>query len=267
MKKILLFITFLFCLNLNAQKGKIYMSSWSEMNLSDSEISAEKFTCDNKGKLCYFICNDKDNLSVDMRITDAEVQNRILKEGMTIWINMDNKQEKNLGVRFPIGFYRATGGVPNGPEIPKFNKDGSLITPLSVANRIQLIGFTGENVRQFPSDNPDNFRGIIKYDNKGVLHYRLIMPANKLPFRNSKESIEVLPFELGVEYGFAPFSGPGPGSGGQRSSGAPPSGAGRPPRGEMSGGARDAGNPNSEDPNAKPAELIWIKNIKLATGQ
>ena len=80
-------------------------------------------------------------------------------------------------------------------------------TLISLANTIELIGFTRENERRFPSENADNCSGYVKVDNQGVLHYKMVIPITKLPVRNSKDASGAMPFNLGVEYGAVPISG------------------------------------------------------------
>jgi hypothetical protein len=200
MKTLLLLLSFLFCITLSAQKGKPSQSIWHEEEDGDKKPSPDKYFCLKKEKACYFISNDFANIYIDMKFTDVLVQNRILKQGMTIWINMDDKQAKKLGVRFPIGSLNPVGR--NKPKLPddNINTEASLMGPLSVANMIELVGFISEEERHFSAENADTFRGSVTYE-KGTMYYKLVMPIVKLPLRNSKDRKSAMPFTLGVEYG------------------------------------------------------------------
>jgi uncharacterized membrane protein YgcG len=245
MKFSVFILSVLFSAGLSAQKGDLNMSRW---HLSDN-VESSDYKLIKKAGLYYSISNDNDNIYIDMKVQDQRVQNMILKEGLTIWINMDGKSVKKMGVRFPLGS----------------QKD----SPLSSSNTIELIGFIGEQERHFPADNPDNFRGSVKYD--GVtLHYKMLMPIAKLPVRNSKDGNGAMPFTLGIGYGgtttsqpAANTSGRSPGmtSGGGRSGGRGFSGRG--------GGASGSRIENSADNNqsAAESELYWIKDVKLATSK
>jgi len=240
------------------------------MNLPD-----DKYSYDNKGKLYYILSNNHDNIFLDIKIEDPAIQNRILKEGLTVWINMDGKTLKILGLRFPIGSQYVGGLNRSGLSENKINSDGSLITPLSLANTIELIGFTSEEIRRFPSENADSFNGSVKYNDEGILFYIMKMPISKLPVRNSKEGDGTMPFNFGIEYGAPPSmnSPGGPGapagpsggrsqggsSGGSRSGGSASGSRG------MGGGRPGAGSGSSQ--NVMPPVLFWIKNISLATGK
>jgi hypothetical protein len=270
MKILLLFLSFIFCINLNAQKGKYFQSGWHESENGETNVHSDNYNFFKKGKLYYFLSNDNSNIYIDMNIEDTGVQNRILKQGLTIWVNMDGKSAKKMGVRYPIvSQYSGNRNKTIQPDETK-NQEGSGGNHLSLANTIELIGFTNEETRRFPSDNTDNFRGSVKYDNKGILIYRLIMPLSKLPVRNSRDGMEAMPFALGIEYGAAPSMNDQRGAAGPpqstgSSSGIPRGGSrgGGMPRGGGQAGRQGAGQMTNQ--SSTPSVILWVKNIKLAT--
>jgi hypothetical protein len=201
MKIFYVLVSLLFCINLNAQNGKLFLSKWQDDGNTEVTIPSDKYSYFKKGKLYYFLSNDNVNVNIFLNVTDLAVQNRILKQGLTIWINMDSKPGKKMGVHFPIGSQNSSV-TKNSPKLPDDNLDNeaSLLQSLSLAKTIDLIGFISEEERHFPADNYDTFRGSITYD-KGTLFYKLVMPITKLPVRNSKDHIGAMPFTLGIDYG------------------------------------------------------------------
>jgi hypothetical protein len=167
-----------------------------------------------------------------------------LKEGLTIWISMDGKAVKNMGIRFPIGSQNQGGHRKADRHENNSTPDGNTVNPLSLANTIELIGFTNEQQRHFPSDNHDSFRGSVIYDEAGTLFYRLVIPITKLPVRNSREGHGAMPFTLGIEYGSLPVMNK------QENRGPKPSSIFR--SGRSGGGA---------------SEVNWINNVKLASSK
>lgn len=103
MRTFVVIISLIFSTGLNAQKGKLYLSSWHRNGDSESNVPSDKYLCFDKAKIYYFLSNDNANVYLDMKIVDPGVQNRILKEGLTVWIDMDSKPSKKLGVKYPIG--------------------------------------------------------------------------------------------------------------------------------------------------------------------
>jgi hypothetical protein len=61
--------------------------------MSDKISGSEYMPVGKSGFYC-FISNDNDNIYVDMKVEDSKIQNRILTEGLTIWINMEGREEK-----------------------------------------------------------------------------------------------------------------------------------------------------------------------------
>jgi len=237
MGKVLFTLLLLFSLSSNGQKNKSYQSSWHNEGAGELSTPATNFIYFEKGKLFYFISNDENKVVIDIRIKDEGVQNKILTEGMTVWIDMDGRQDKDMGVRFPIGSKYQSAGKSNQTTL---NETGSVVTPLSMANTIELIGFSGENSNRLPAENYDSFNGFVKYHKEGILYYRLNIPLEKIPLRNSKEGGGAVPFNLGIEYGFK----------GNRGGGMPPAG---PPA-----------NGSGENTETKPPVLYWVRNISLA---
>jgi hypothetical protein len=271
MKKIAIFLVSVLCMNLNAQKGKLFTSEWRENESSEMNVSSDKYSYFEKGKLYYHIANNDKYIIVDMKVEDAGVQNRILKEGLTIWINMDGKSNKTTGVRFPIGSEYSGGRNRSNVPAVRVASDGSLVTPLAMANTIQLTGFENANPSRFPADNADNFRGWVKYDSEGTLLYNMVIPIEKLPIRNSKEGDGAMPFTFGIEYGAPPVMTGPPGAGAARPMSAAPEGGSRGGGGGRSGGGggggRGAGgvSPGGSSQTSPSPVILWIKDIKLAT--
>jgi hypothetical protein len=277
MKTLVVLMSLIISTNLSAQKGRFYMNTWHQPSDNKTNIPAEKYSYFDKGKLFYFISNDNENVYVDIKVEESSVQNRILKEGLTIWINMDRKLTKKMGVRFPVGSEYDTDYNKRGIHENKINQDESLVTPLIMANTIELVGFKGEDSRRFPSDNADTFRGSVRYDREGTLYYHMTMPIDKLPLRNSKDGTGAMPFILGIEYGAPPLSldkhlsmtpPPAYRSASSRSRGGSRSGASG--KGGRSGGISYKDGPMTKanlNPAILPPVLIWVKNIKLAKGR
>lgn len=198
MKSVAVISLFFICVILNAQNGDPNLSKWH----NNDRIDRSDYLLIKKSKLYCSLSNDKDFVYINLMIPDREVSVRILEDGLTVWINMDGKQDRKMGVRFPIGSQNAANVKNQGAEDNIATED-----LVSQANTIELIGFISEQDRRFASQNSDNFRGAVKYSPNGDLYYRLVMPVAKLPFRNSKDGNGAMPFALGFEIGYIPPAG------------------------------------------------------------
>jgi len=226
---------------LYAQKRNLNLSSW---HLRD-KIEPSDYRATGKSGLSCFLSNDNDKIYVDIKVDDRKSQNRILTEGMTIWINMDGQEAKKMGIRFPLGSHNQTGRKNSGYNENTSAHEESMDNLLLLANTIEIIGFISEQQRRFPSENHDSFRGSVKYEDGSLLYYTMIIPVAKLPLRNSRNGHGAMPFILGIEYGSLtvtnnswPSRGPAPNS-------------------VFHSGSAGRGG----------SELIWIKDIRLATSR
>jgi len=271
MKIFIFILSLILSSNLNGQQGKYFLSSFN--NDGAGNVSSENFSFSKKAKIYYFISNDKANVYIDLKIPDSEVQSRILMQGLTIWVDMDGKSAKKMGVHFPIGSQHQGGRKGQNAAAGNLDAQGKPVTPLSLANTIELIGFTSEETRRFPAENADSFSGSVNYDKDGVLYYKMKMPLVKIPVRNAKGGGGAMPFTLGIEYGYVPVenanrvpAGVQPQFSGASKSGSSKggrSGGGR-SEGSGQGAGTSSGNSNSSQYNV-PTVDFWVKDIKLAT--
>jgi hypothetical protein len=269
--KVLISVSFLLIsLNLSAQKENMITCKWNDGSGGSSFPAASDYTSIKKGQVLYCISNDDRNIYVDMKVTESTEQNKILQMGMVLWVNNDGKSRKVNGVRFPIGakFSRSRNGNGQGQG----NNPYEQATPLSLANTIELIGFKDILEKKFPSNNTDNIRSVIKYDNDGNLVYALTLPLSKLPVVARNTDGKAFPLNLAIEYGAPPemeassgkpagYTPPPshPVNGGSGKSGG---GGGGGARGGSGGSSRTAGALNNED--VPKSVIIWLKGVNLA---
>ena len=240
MKSYFLIISVLLSVGLNAQKRNLNLSSW---HLSDKIESSDYMPLDKSGLSCL-ISNDNDNVYIDMKVDDRKIQHRILTEGLTIWINMDGREEKKMGIRFPLGSQNKPGRKNAGQVEKSQTRAENMEDLVAIANTIEIVGFISEQQRRFPSENRDSFRGSVKLEEGGKLYYKLIMPMAKLPLRNSRNGHGTMPFFMGIEYGSLPIT-----------------------NNSVNRGPAPSSIFHSGSPGRGGSELIWIKDVRLASSK
>src|SRR5580658_156365 len=57
---------------------------------------------DDKAMLGYAVSNDKDNLYITVETGDPATQLKILREGLTVWIDKKGEKEEVTGINYPI---------------------------------------------------------------------------------------------------------------------------------------------------------------------
>jgi len=206
MKQIVSFLLVLLSLNLSGQSSNLIQSRWNEDGAPDNNILQNDWSYLRKGRVYYFISNDDNKIYVSLKIQDPAAGLRILREGLKLWINMDNRPEKNLGIHFPLGAQNQSSGSRKSDQQESGAQEVSIINALSKATAIELIGFKGEE-RKLKADNPDSFTGAVSIDSQGSLLYNMVLPVEKLPVRNSRDGVGAMPFSLGIEYGTTAVNG------------------------------------------------------------
>jgi uncharacterized membrane protein YgcG len=255
MKTLFAFFAILMCLNISAQKDKGFASKWRENSNGQSVPASSDWLTTKKGIFFYCLSNDDKNIYVDAKITESIEQNKILQMGITVWVNTDGKARKITGIRFPVGAQFSRGQSRRGDMNIPLNQ----ATPLSQANTVELVGFKGVEPNRFPSNNTDNIRGSVKYDNDGNLLYSLTIPLSKLP-----EGVNgsATPMAFAIEYGAPPAMG---GQGGRPGGYTPPAGGSRSGGSRSGGGSRGGSGGGGAPGGGAPAPVvIWMKDIKLA---
>jgi len=206
MKQIIFFSILLFSLDLAGQTSNVFQSRWNEDGSPDVNIPQADWKYIKKGKVFYFISNDDNKIYVSLKIQDQVAGLRILRDGLKLWVNMDNKPEKSLGVYFPLGTQNQSSGNRKSDKQESGAQEVSIINALAMATTIELLGFKGEE-RRVKSDNPDTFTGAVSINNQGFLLYNMVLPIEKLPVRNSKDGVGAMPFSFGIEYGAVATNG------------------------------------------------------------
>jgi len=271
MKYLVFFLSFLFIFTgAFTQKDDKTNSRWNNYTANEEAIPQGDFQFNKKSNLYYLTSNDEQNFFIDIRVEDTQTEAQILKEGLVFWINADGKSNKNKGIRYPIGTENAKRPYIKGANLPLQTESGVPLSPIAQANTVELIGYPENEGRFFPSNNTDNVRGSVRYNDQGILHYRLIIPVGKLNLEPAKDGKGTLPLTLGIEIGAEVIGmmgpgtkpgGPPAGAGGGRPSG----GGGRPVGGGPGGpGGPPAGGGKPPVSAGTPNPVIWIKDLELA---
>ena len=74
-------------------------------HLLDGDISewpAEKFTTDEITKVRHSVDNDNQTLFLVISISDKTIQQKIVQQGMKLFLDTKNKRKENQGIEFPV---------------------------------------------------------------------------------------------------------------------------------------------------------------------
>ncbi len=251
---------------LGCSNKPIHNSTWnSDEVIIDGTLSdlKKELTYDKKSKLLYALANDQANLLLCLKVTESAVANKILRRGLTVWIDTTGKQKKVLGIKYPMG--RSESVRPEDrtrPRQPIQEQQGERPVRSQIQSRMELIGFKEKGKSEVVSlGNAAGIEVAAKTDPYGGMQYEAKIPLN-LVLEDQKAFLSVTDkyISIGFETGYINMnstmrtgqSGTRMGGGGGR----PPGGGGRPPGGM----AQRQGDMASM---TQPTRL-WLKRIKLA---
>ncbi len=151
---------------------------------------------DEKAQLGYAVSNDKDNLYITVETGDLATQLKILREGLTVWIDRTGNKEEVTAINYPIPVSASQGDRParqkatagSGPQVS--GNDGVQKQRLDLEDKVRaawkdakefsLQGFKSCNL-QFPVVAPDSCGIVVSLsidaDNEMVWEA-------KIPFRS-----------------------------------------------------------------------------------
>ena len=67
-----------------------------------AEWPKEKFKTDDETKMSYAVDNDDQTLFLGVSISDKSIQQKVVQEGMNLYIDIKGKKKENRGIEFPV---------------------------------------------------------------------------------------------------------------------------------------------------------------------
>ncbi len=257
----------------------VYRSSWQQPSFlqdQENERWSKNMVLDVKSGMVYGIFNDADTLYVRMKIADQMVQRKILKAGLTFWIDPEGKRNKDLGIVFPVG-HNGLGSArrtdrntseEGDPRIASINHHAINRKFESGMEPMHLIGFFGKGSKETANNiNKLGVNGMLRIDEHLLMLYELQIPLDKI-FTAPEEYLadSTMVFAFGFETGTIDFSsnrGRGP------ESGMKSGGGGRRPGGGPGGGRGTNSQPDQkrieERQTLSEPGKFWVRKTALAT--
>jgi uncharacterized membrane protein YgcG len=238
------------------------------------EWPADRFSSDKLSGIQYAIDNDGQNLYVALNIAEMGEQMKIMRMGMSFFIDLKAKKKENRGIEFPVkreggplqaGEYRGGDDQARdrdgqqGNQRPDFKKMRAMMS-LNLYS-LKLFGFSEGEPKEQGLDLKDNVQIAYQWDTADVMHIEYLVPlkfiTDDINSLNNKEiSAGWKVNGMDMPSGENGFNSGGFGGGGGR--------GGFGGRGGGSGGFRGGGSPginrNTEQMQQRMKEQkIWTK--------
>ncbi|HKK09385.1 MAG TPA: hypothetical protein VJ939_01050 [Bacteroidales bacterium] len=238
---------------------------------SVDEIDSERFQYDQKSGMMYLISNDGDSLYIALKFPERVVKAKVLRKGLTVWLDPSAKKGRAYGVKYPVDGLPGMGGRQGKsfgqPEVvegedgfkrfryPEKAKKDSIPELALSGLQIKLLGFDEKQEQSHPATESP-FPVKLYFDQNNTLTYTLavsLKAINKAHFDDGDA------LSVGVVTGAfeKPGNRPGIGSGGRN-------GGGR--RGGMNPGVMGGAGqrPRPDFNRLTVQEELWIKKVYLS---
>lgn len=265
-------------------KTPIYKSTWQQPSSSENgngEDWIEGMYYDSESGIMYGLTNNQENLYVKMKFTNNILQQKVVRTGLTFWIDTLGKKNKQLGLTFPV---KSSAKIP-APDGRMARNQNSMRNPqrqidTTIFNSkyregmqtIQLVNYFGEGrVDLLYNKNEEGINAILRMDEENMLYYEAEISLQKIfpnPSIFLKDSTQY--FSFGIETGKIEMPSNGNGSGRPQmnlSGGGRGSGGGG---GQQGGGPKSGGGKQQMDPDkmaimqAMSVESkVWVKKACL----
>lgn len=211
--------------------------------------------------------NDNEFLYLCIISADKDLQNKIMRSGLTIWFDADANSEKYFGIHYPVGF--VPGDMPEMPQPGSIDEEINNPPQMKIFNELEIVGEKGVVLKQISSD--DNSEGILVKMGQpdGKFFYELRIPliqSGSIAYSVNADTGKTISvgFET-AEDNMDKMKPPMDGSGkpDMPGGGAPPSGGGMP-----GGGGGMPGGPGGKPGGSEKSKSIdlWI-NLKLSSAK
>jgi len=208
----------------------------------DGDWPVEGLQHEKGGVFDYAVLRDGGNVYVLLRTGSPQVQAKMLKAGMTVFVDAKGKKKANTGLLFPLPKKEDEPGADMGMDMNAMRMMG-----LAKSTEYTLKKFKeGNGTYALGTKNPAGVEVAMALDDKGRLVYEALIPfASFFGKAVPDESDKGHSFDVGIFINALPEPHALAGSDGQNASGAAPPGGTPFPRGSRGGGAAGQGLPDA----------------------
>jgi hypothetical protein len=211
------------------------------------------FMFDRSSKTKYAVANDTNRLYIAIIAADAIQQMKMINGGTEIWIGLNIKKSKNIGIKFPIRVEtmqmsdRNSDGPPDAAKIKKDTRSKML--------KMDLKGFKPEFNGVQPLHSISQIKPAINWDEQNNMVYELSIPFSAFTDADKADLKNII---VGIVYNGLKAPEGMENRGGMPRGGPP--GGGAPPAGMRPPGGGGAGMPDREQMQNLSKEIsIWTK--------
>ena len=144
---------------------------------------ADSLRYDPASKLQYQVLNDSRTVYLRLKVADPATQARVLRRGLTIWLDTTGRNQHQFGVRYPLG------GVPSGaqaqqapsPDATLADRRAFRSLALAEMREMELLNYKGSKEPTLTdAQSPLGVKVALGFNAQDDLLYELAVPLRLL---------------------------------------------------------------------------------------
>ncbi|MDQ2793084.1 MAG: hypothetical protein M3Y12_03630 [Bacteroidota bacterium] len=142
---------------------------------------ADSLRYDPTSKLQYQVLNDSRTVYVRLKVADQGTQARVLRRGLTIWLDTTGRSQHQFGVRYPLGGPPPPNQVAPDPNAPLAVRRARRTLALAEMREMELLNYKGS--REPTLTDAQSQLGVkvaLGFDAQDDLIYELAVPLRLL---------------------------------------------------------------------------------------
>lgn len=164
------------------------------------EWPSVRFTSDKETEIQYAIDNDATDLFIALNIPNQRTQFKLMRNGMTFYIDLKGKKKGSHGVQFPVKNGEADLNMPKGNRQNRGQSTGDeqkkpdikMIRNMLSLNMVQLKVFGLSD--QYPDGQqlliPGSVNVAFSFDSVDVMHIEYLVPLAMIGDKNTLDNHE-----------------------------------------------------------------------------
>ena len=142
---------------------------------------ADSLRYDPDSRLQYQVLNDSRTVYLRLKVADPATQARVLRQGLTIWLDTTGRSQRQFGVRYPLGGVPAGAQAAPDPSAPLAARRALRTLALAEMREMELLNYKGSKEATLTdAQSPLGVKVALGFNAQDDLIYELAVPLRLL---------------------------------------------------------------------------------------
>lgn len=136
---------------------------------------------DPTSKLQYQVLNDSRTVYLRLKVADQSTQARVLRRGLTVWLDTTGRSQRQFGVRFPLGGPPPPNQTAPDPEASLADRRARRALALADLREMELLNYKGSKEATLTDAQSSlGVKAALGFNAQDDLIYELAVPLRLL---------------------------------------------------------------------------------------